>query len=709
MSDTVPATPRWNLDRPFLTGRFHQEVKSSSSSQMQMTHPSKPLYQFDLTSPGNEKDIASFAVSVQEPFLIEDLLYALVGIEGRYISIKRIRGKEGYVVFQIDTSMDLALQELTSRIFPLCEGYVLVNHFVESRSHFKNGFVNHALAAAIRAFLLDYQAMVAQLEHQFRLGKLSSQGLWFFCQRMMSSMNALAVLVEKAITDNVSGSATLNLLVSQVKAMAGDNAVRSLLERMTECASAAYFKILERWVYEGVIDDPYGEFFISENKSLQKESLTEDYDAKYWEHRYKLKDGVPSFLRSVSYTILTTGKYLNVMRECGHHVQVPLSENSKLTSFGPNHEYLERIKAAYDFASGELLTLIKNKYDLIGKLRSLKRYLLVDQGDFLVHFMDIAREELSKSPKEVSAEKLESLLDLALRMTAAASDPCHEELTCCVEKVSLQKTLATLKDLPGPVSGANDAIDDPELAEPLNITGLETFSLSYKVQWPLSLVISRKALTKYQMIFRLLFHCKHVSRQLCTAWQLHQGFRACKILGTPISRSSILCRSMLKFINSLLHYLTFEVLEPNWHMMHDRLLTAKSIDEVIEFHDLFLHKCLKECLLLMPQLLKKVEKLKALCLRYATSIQVLIPSMNMLPERDTKLATTARIKQSQLKEQQLKLALENTVISDSIMKFENEFNVELQSLVPILSRNNSQSEPYLTHLAQCILGIRSDQ
>lgn len=25
-----------------------------------------------------------------------------------------------------------------------------------------------------------------------------------------------------------------------------------------------------RWVYEGVIDDPHGEFFIAENKSLQK-------------------------------------------------------------------------------------------------------------------------------------------------------------------------------------------------------------------------------------------------------------------------------------------------------------------------------------------------------------------------------------------------------------------------------------------------------
>ena len=29
-----------------------------------------------------------------------------------------------------------------------------------------------------------------------------------------------------------------------------------------------------RWVYEGVIDDPYGEFFIGENKSLQKVLFT---------------------------------------------------------------------------------------------------------------------------------------------------------------------------------------------------------------------------------------------------------------------------------------------------------------------------------------------------------------------------------------------------------------------------------------------------
>ena len=116
--------------------------------------------------------------------------------------------------------------------------------------------------------------------------------------------------------------------------MVGDNATRSLLEKLTQHACTPYLGILERWVYEAVIDDPYLEFLIVENKTLQKESLTQDYNAKYWQQCYSLKPGVPSFLTNVAEAILTTGKYLNVLRECGHHVQVPFAENAKLTNSG---------------------------------------------------------------------------------------------------------------------------------------------------------------------------------------------------------------------------------------------------------------------------------------------------------------------------------------------------------------------------------------
>ncbi|KAI3733306.1 hypothetical protein L6452_12748 [Arctium lappa] len=699
ISSIGPSTPQWNIDRPFLTGQFHQEVTLTSGFAESKGNSVDLRFE-------SEKPIGCYSASVQELIVIDDLLSTLIGIEGRYISINRVRGNEDSFSFHVEGSMDLALQESSKRIFPLCRSYLLINQFVESRSQFKSGLVNHAFAAALRAFLLDYQAMVAQLEHQFRLGRLSIQGLWFYCQPMMGSMQALSIVIRKALSCNFVGSAVLNLLQNQAKVMAGNYLVRSLLEKMIEYANSAYLGILERWVYEGVIDDPHDEFFIAENKSLKKESLTQDYDAMYWRQRYSLKDDIPCFLANSAETILTTGKYLNVMRECGHSVQVPALENSKLMNFGSNDHYLECIKSAYDFASGELLNLMKEKYGLIGKLRSIKHYLLLDQGDFLVHFMDIARDELAKTPNEISVEKLQSLLDLALRSTAAAADPLHEDVTCSVDICSLLKRLSTLKDLQtGDTMPETDALE-----ESLSITGVETFSVNYKVQWPLSLVISRKALTKYQLIFRFLFHCKHVHRQLCAAWQVHQGARARDMHGTGISTSSILCRNMLKFINSLLHYLTFEVLEPNWHVMHNKLENAKSIDEVIQYHDFFMEKCLKECSLLLPSLLKKLEKLKLICLQYAAATQWLMNSIESPPYTNNSSHSLENLKVLKLRKPSKKpnSPTEESTVIECVLKFEREFTAELQSLRPILS-SRDQAEPYLTHLAQLILGVGMDQ
>ncbi|CAH1435917.1 unnamed protein product [Lactuca virosa] len=348
-------------------------------------------------------------------------------------------------------------------------------------------------------------------------------------------------------------------------------------------------------------------------------------------------------------------------------------------NFGSNDHYLECIKSAYDFASGELLNLMK------------------DKGDFLVHFMDIARDELDKTPNEISVEKLQSLLDLALRSTAAAADPLHEDVTCSVDIGSLLKRLSILKDLQTGGGGGGETVDVVE--EEYLITGMETFSVNYKVQWPLSLVISRKALTKYQLIFQFLFHCKHVHRQLCAAWQLHQGARARDMHGTAISTSSILCKNMLKFINSLLHYLTFEV---------------------IQYHDFFMEKCLKECSLLSPILLKKFEKLKLVCLQYASATRWLMSSIEA-PDSNSSFDDLHSSSLENLKVLKLRKSSkkpnsptdESTVIEcvlDGVIfdrKFEREFSSEPESLRPILS-SRAQAEPYLTHLAQLILGVGMD-
>lgn len=45
----------------------------------------------------------------------------------------------------------------------------------------------------------------------------------------------------------------------------GDAAARGLLGKLLLAGAAPYFKMLERWLCEGVLDDPFSEFMVEEN------------------------------------------------------------------------------------------------------------------------------------------------------------------------------------------------------------------------------------------------------------------------------------------------------------------------------------------------------------------------------------------------------------------------------------------------------------
>jgi gamma-tubulin complex component 2 len=49
----------------------------------------------------------------------------------------------------------------------------------------------------------------------------------------------------------------------------------------------------------------------------------------------------------------------------------------------------------------------------------------------------------------------------------------------------------------------------------------EALTLEYNVQWPLSLVISKKIINKYQLIFRHLLFQKYVENSLERGWSTH--------------------------------------------------------------------------------------------------------------------------------------------------------------------------------------------
>ena len=65
--------------------------------------------------------------------------------------------------------------------------------------------------------------------------------------------------------------------------------------------------------------------------------------------------------------ILTTGRYLNVIRECGHKVVCPDAQKLKYTFH--EREYVEAIEHACSFSSQALLSLLVEDHQLLERLR----------------------------------------------------------------------------------------------------------------------------------------------------------------------------------------------------------------------------------------------------------------------------------------------------------------------------------------------------
>lgn len=61
---------------------------------------------------------------------------------------------------------------------------------------------------------------------------------------------------------------------------------------------------------------------------------------------------------------------------------------------------------------------------------------------------------------------------------------------------------------------------------------------------------------------------------------------------------------MLSFVQQILAFATFEVLEPNWRVLETKLAKVTTVDQLLRDHVDFLDTCLKECMLTSSKLLR---------------------------------------------------------------------------------------------------------
>lgn len=705
----LPRLPTWFSNRPGLSDDF---------LALNKLFPPAPNAIPESTTRAAPLDL-------QEQALVDDYLYAMMGIEGQYLVLEGDEnGAAHWRVNRSITPLHDALVGLLQRMLPLCECYVEVNKFVDDFSEFECGLVAHAIAAAISSLLRDYLILVAQLEQQAQEGRLSLQKIWFYIQASLDSMMLLRDFTREArfyrasnaesIANNESqadagdsaplthlptssrkkfGAELLNLLHDRWMRTVSDKSANELFLFLLQKACVPYWEMLKSWIYKGFVKDPYGEFFVDTNSAILGSSET------YWEKKYTLRQNlVPIFLDSLKDKILTTGKYINAIRECGLQLTSDTQKSdsasrSRATSrskLAPNVDslvqeveefiftanervYIEIVDRAYHFASGRLLHVLRTDYSLMSKLRSVKHYFLLDQGDFFIHFMDVAEDELKPAASMVQPSTLQTLVDIAIRASVAKDDELGESMKIQLLPFNLiNQLIARHRKEPlhlAPSVNSSLHPDSSVASVPSgnlkDISALEALTLDWQVTWPLALIFNRNTIDMYQILFRHLFYCKHVERILGRAWTQHQLTKllfqrrrpAASTTTGPRGRTSSassttapapapaaedagsdynlltrcfsLRQRMLHFIQNLQYYMVMEVIEPRFMRLEEALRTASTVDELLEAHNTFLEECHRNCLLTEMDLFKIITKLLSVCVIFCNYTERFVKQLTL--------------------------------------------------------------------------------
>jgi gamma-tubulin complex component 2 len=555
---------------------------------------------------------------------------------------------------------------------------------VRTYSRYEYGSIAHAVSSTIKGMLKEFDLIVAQLEHLLSQQRLSLQRMVFLLQPTKITLRCLDHFIAR-LSSHVGGS-MLDIIHAGLLEQ-GDEKSRQLYASLLQAATKPFVRMLSQWLYEGILQDPYEEFFIAELRSLMRHSLEDDFNAHYWKDRYQLRaTKIPTVLQAEVQKVLITGKYLNVIRECCSEVKLLVSGDNHSTSplerdgggsgvlisftldddlivTLKKHELvydthavpsaasaaatfsaavrpqstpslIAAIEEAYQFSSSTFLQLLEKKYALRSHLKSLKRFFLLENGDFFIQFMDLTEDELRKDVKEISLARIQNLLLLSLHTSTLVNDPNKDELSCVFASHNLIQHLHQIQTAgegmssighPPPSSSATPMapvhpLESFSILGGQGLKGIEALTLEYKVGWPLSIILSKRAITKYQLLSRLLFFCKYIELVLLECWKDNQRTKEMN-LRRVMSSSYSLRHRMLHFIQNFVYYMTNEVMTPRYHEMLEGMSKAGNIDEVIGLHESFLDLCLNECLLASQDLLRILTKITTTCLLFAEQMK----------------------------------------------------------------------------------------
>jgi gamma-tubulin complex component 2 len=673
---STPPCPQWitgrSMDeRVFLTGSYILQPRRNQRSAEFETNlfsgahsqGSSALSYMERHTPSD----ANLSAQVKEKILIDEVIGSFLGLESRHIRLKGTKGHTSsldnydFQLFGADgVSFDVSLTHLVEQILPLSTSYVRVRNFISSHNPgYEYGRVMHAFCEGLDFLLQDYVNFVNQLERQHRKysrsDPLTMKNIYY---QITPSLHSMSIMehATKAVCEKKGGDLINSLWALDKRSYMGDTVAKKVLGILLDRASVPYMEMMSSWLQTGLLKDPYEEFMIRRpSDSKQKTSKLIELDGDAWmalfeiDEIHVLKDVITNDWTKKK--ILTTGRYWNAVNACSVD-QESYQEKSQGAYKIPKLEFNSDSSAIsayidnmYQNASRVLVRLMMHNFRLMDSLRIMRRYFLLDKGDFLVHFLDASEQELVKQAENVSIGRVQHCLSMAVQLTEGYREDVDSEADvpslCLIDpkrlrcRFSAQSLVAHLDSLYGGIADMEPQTPSRQVygMSSKGNTGIEVFQIEFpRIPFPISLALSQHAMDNYKLLFRHLFFTKHVERRLIGVWRDHQVLKKLDSVRGLLGPTFLLRQRMLHFVQNLIYYMSFEVIESNWIEMISSIDLSTdpmapqsqrhhTVDDILNVHDEFLKKTLGACLLSNKGLIRSLTKLLNTCLLFTDQMR----------------------------------------------------------------------------------------
>lgn len=536
-----------------------------------------------IKAPHRQRRDGDGSAEIGEAALVRDILYVFQGIDGKFIKMCTPEN-----CYKIDSKVPLckSLRDTSGRLAELGWLHNKVRKYTDLRSLDRAfGLVGQSFCASLHQELKEYYRLLSVLHSQLQIEEdqgvnvgmdsnltLKRLLVWTFDPKIR--LKTLAALVDYC--QGRKGGELASAVHAYGKT--GDPQMRALIQHILGLVSHPILNFLYRWIYDGELEDTYHEFFVASDPTVKTDRL--------WHDKYSLrKSMIPSFITmDQARKVLLIGKSINFLHQVCHDRTPPgkiLPASKSADSPKDAAElftdlegaFQSKIDAAYFETSKYLLDVLNKNYQLLEHLQAMRRYLLLGQGDFIRHLMDLLKPELARAATTLYQHNLTGILETAVRATNAQFDS---------PDILKRLDVRLLEVSPGD-------------------TGWDVFSLDYHVDGPIATVFTRECMSHYLRVFNFLWRAKRMEYILTDIWK-SQMCNAKLLKNMPelsgvLHQCHILASEMVHFIHQMQYYVTFEVLECSWDELWNKVQQAQDLDHIIAAHEVFLDTIISRCLL----------------------------------------------------------------------------------------------------------------